>query len=500
MHWLDMGRDSGAFCGLDPEAPDFERARPFDFLRNALALHKSGLIAGLIAAPLAVALFLVVAPLQYRAVARLAAPVADGANAGAALAGEARLIASREFGRHAIKALDLDGRPEFDPASMGAGPVGAALVFLGLAPDPARISRDERILRAYEDRLSVSASASGLDIGFRSRDRTFAAAAANRIAALYLDLRGKTPESGDPDAPTVLAAVISPAARPVRPLLPAHRLVIEIAAGAAALAVFVFGAMRRPPRRRPEAEAPMEPPRAIGDSPVFARIGDPRRPLSQAGQNAAAKRYADEDADLLDKVAARILAGRRDGGALRIVGAGLAPGAAAPALMLTLARRLGNEGRSILVRLDDSDGATDALAFSGAPGVRDLIEASASFAEAIRRDPRSRLHVIPAGPRRAPDELPLEPGAIAANELGGVLDALARTYDFIWLLTPALGADDLARGLAAEADFVVLAAPPRPQGGAIARAEAELRAAGARDILVIGAALPPARSFGQDAA
>jgi len=155
---------------------------------------------------------------------------------------------------------------------------------------------------------------------------------------------------------------------------------------------------------------------------------------------------------------------------------------------------------AILVRLDDCDGATDALAFSGAPGVRDLIEASASFAEAIRRDPRSRLHVIPAGPRRAPDELPLEPAPIEVHELGGVLDALARTYDFSWLLAPALDADDLARGLAAEADFVVLAAPPRPQGGAIARAEAELREAGARDILVIGAALPPARSLGQDAA
>jgi Mrp family chromosome partitioning ATPase len=244
----------------------------------------------------------------------------------------------------------------------------------------------------------------------------------------------------------------------------------------------------------------MEPPRAVGDAPVFVRLGDPRRPLSQAGLNAASKRYADEDADLLDKVAARIVAGRREGGALRIVGAGLAPGAAASALMLTLARRLGNEGRSILVRLDDSDGGADALAFSGEPGVRDLIKASASFAEAIRRDPRSRLHVIPAGPRGSPDDIPPDVGPIEAGELGGVLDALARTYDFIWLLAPALDAGDMAQSLAAQADFFVLAAPPRPPGGAIARAEAELRASGARDILVIGAPLPAARSLGQDAA
>ena len=112
--------------------------------------------------------------------------------------------------------------------------------------------------------------------------------------------------------------------------------------------------------------------------------------------------------------------------------------------MLTLARRLGNEGRSILVRLDDADGGADALALGGEPGVRDLIAASASFSEAIRRDPRSRLHVIPAGPRAASDEVPAEPGPIEAAELSGVLDALARTYDFIWLLAPALDASDMA--------------------------------------------------------
>jgi Mrp family chromosome partitioning ATPase len=168
--------------------------------------------------------------------------------------------------------------------------------------------------------------------------------------------------------------------------------------------------------------------------------------------------------------------------------------------MLALARRLGGEGRSILLRLDDADGGAEALALRGEPGVRDLINATASFAEAIRRDPRSRLHVIPAGPRAASDETAPEPEPIDAGELGGVLDALARTYDFIWLLAPALDAGDMARTLAAEADFFVLAAPPKPQGGAIARAQGELRESGARNILVIGAPIPAGRRLGQDAA
>ncbi len=488
MHWLDLG--------LDPEAPDPERSRPLDLLRDALAAHKTGLIAAALAAPLAVALFLVAAPPQYRAVARLAAPVAGGANAGAALAGEARLIGSRAFARRAVQELGLQGRSEFDPLAEGSGPIGAALVFLGLRPDPARFSRDERILEAFEDRLGVSASASSLDVAFRSRDRAFAAAAANRIAALYVEMRSAAPAAGAGDAPAT--AVISPAARPARPLLPAPRLMFTVAS-AAGLAALAFCALRRrSSRRRVEAEAPMEPPRALGDAPVFVRLGEPRRQSLQAGQSGA-KRYADEDADPLDEIVARIRAGRGEGGALRIVGAGLTRGAAAAALMLNLARRLGNEGRSILIRLDDADGA-DALALSGEPGVRDLIAATASFAEAIRRDPRSRLHVIPAGPRASSDDMPREAGPIDAAKLGGVLDALARTYDFIGLLAPPLDAGDMAHSLAAQADFFALAAPPRPQAGAIARAEAELREAGAREVLVIGAPLPAPGRLGLDAA
>ncbi len=490
MHWLDMD------AGLGAEAADPERSRPFDVLCKGLARHKTGLVAAALAALLSVALFLVAAPLQYRAVARLAIPVSEGDNAGAALAGEAQLIASREFGRRAMKELGAEARPEF--VADGLSPIGGALVFLGLAPDPSRVSRDERILKSYEDRLSVSGAQGGLDIGFRSGDRAFAAAAANRIAALYLDLRGKVPD-GAADAPSFAPALLSPALKPTRPLLPSRRIILSIAGGAA-LAALAFSILRRRPARRLEAEAPMEPPRAVGDAPVFVRLGEPKRALSQAGQNAAAKRTAEDDADRLDRVAARIVAARREGGALRIVGAGLSPGGEASGLMLTLARRLGNEGRSILVRLDDADGGADALALGGEPGVRDLIAASASFSEAIRRDPRSRLHVIPAGPRAASDQVPAEPGPIEAAELAGVLDALARTYDFIWLLAPALDASDMARALAAEADFFVLAAPPRPQGGAIARAEAELRASGARDVLVIGAALPAPARLGLDAA
>lgn len=475
MHWLDMGTEAGP----GPDAPDPARSRPLARFRDAVWRHKTALIAAALAAPLAVALFFLAAPREFRAQALLAAPDA----------GAAQLIGSASFGRRAIKDLDLDARPEFDLGAKETSPIARALVFLGLAPDLARVSQDERVLKAFEERLGLSATGAGLAIAFRSQDPAFAAAAANCIAALYLDMRGQPGAAGG-DA--VAARMISPAVLPTRPLPPAGRLLFAIGAGAAAVAALASGALRRPARAR--EEPPMEPPRAVGEAPALVRLRDPARPLSEAGRSAAAQRHADEAADLLDGIVARITAARGDGRALRIVGAGLCEGVAASAPMLTLARTLGAEGRSILLWLDDPP------ALRGSPGVRDLIDATASFDEAIRRDPRSRLHLINAGPRASSDETAAEPPPIEADELGGVLDALARTYDFIWLLAPALDAGDLAQALAAEADFFVLAAPPTPQGGAIARAETLLRASGAGEILIIGAAAPAARGLGRDAA
>jgi Mrp family chromosome partitioning ATPase len=481
MHWLDPG--------LDLEAPDSGRGRPIDHFRNAAAFRRA-LVAAVLAAPLAVLLFLMLAPLEYRAAARIAfePPAAASAADAFPLWPEVRLIGSRDLGRRAVAALRLDARPEFDDSADGVGPLGGARAFLGLAPVPARAGRNERILRAYENRLSVSTPATGarLEIAFRSRNRAFAAAAANKIAALYLEMRGEADGPG--------AFMIAPAVKPARPILPRSGALLAIAASASFLAALAFGAFGRTSRRGSDepAEEPMAPPRAVGESPVFVRLRDIRRPVPQAGQTAASRRAADDDADALDEVAARILSARRDGRPLRIVGAGLSQGGAASALMLTLARRLGDDGRSILMNLDEAEGqGAEAHAPGGAAGLRDLLAATASFGEAIRRDPCSRLHVISAGRDNGPIEL---------SGMGAILDALAGAYDFIWLAAPALDADDTARTLAAGADFFVLAAPARPRGGAIAMAEAELRACGARDILVIGAPAPAQGRFGQDAA
>lgn len=94
-----------------------------------------------------------------------------------------------------------------------------------------------------------------------------------------------------------------------------------------------------------------------------------------------------------------------------------------------LARRLSDDRRVVLVAL--APGATadgDGLS-GGGPGLGELVRGTAGFGAAIRRDPGSWAHVIPAGATPADDP-------DTAADLSGVLDALRRTYDVVVASAP----------------------------------------------------------------
>ncbi|MGH6863521.1 MAG: Wzz/FepE/Etk N-terminal domain-containing protein, partial [Methylocella sp.] len=142
----------------------------------------------------------------------------DGAGGGAA-ASQARLIASRDLARRAIKELGIADNPEFDPVTRGLGPGFRALIFLGILRDPARKSPEDRVLEAYSDRLRVSGpDKRGLvTIAFQSEDRELAANAANRIAELYLEMRAGAKHAAD--LPRKLdARIVTRAVAPQHPL------------------------------------------------------------------------------------------------------------------------------------------------------------------------------------------------------------------------------------------------------------------------------------------
>ena len=432
-----------------------------------------------------------------------------GASGGAVpAAGQAQLIASRDLARRAIKDLHIEDNPEFDPVAQNPGPVSRALIFLGMLRDPARKSSEDRILEAYLDRLQVSAPGSGslVTIKFQSQDRELAAKAANRVAELYLNMRADAnvlPRNGG-------ARIVSRAITPTQPLYPKKALLLL---SGAAMLVMAFGALVSIAvphgRMSGRPEEPVEQPRALGQLRVFARLRDPAKPYLRPGGESALQRAEtgqedDGNGQATAKIMARILSVPFDGpGArgTRIVATSLGSAVAVSGIMRDFARDLAREGRSIVIGLDESslyyfgrlaDGAPQGGDFgtSEEPGLYDLLNGTASFAEVIRRDPASRLHILRVGRDAEPN----------IHEFAHVLDALAETYDFLLMIAPPLDQNSVADTLAAKADFAVLAMPAGPHGGSVFEAEARLIEAGAREVLLIGLPAESPQSFGRDAA
>jgi uncharacterized protein involved in exopolysaccharide biosynthesis/Mrp family chromosome partitioning ATPase len=105
-----------------------------------------------------------------------------------AVASQIQLLTSRDLERRAIKALKLEGNPEFDPLANGMGALKRVLVLLGVMRDPTLMAPEDRILDIFSQRLSVYSPTKTrvLTIDFQSRDPDLAARAANTIAELYL--------------------------------------------------------------------------------------------------------------------------------------------------------------------------------------------------------------------------------------------------------------------------------------------------------------------------
>ncbi len=145
---------------------------------------------------------------------------------------------------------------------------------------------------------------------------------------------------------------------------------------------------------------------------------------------------------------------------------------------LKLARAMSRQGRAILVQIDDSDvylrdaleQAAGANATDVQPGLAQLLDGEASFAEAIYRDASTRLHIVQSGG-------PVEP---ESDDLQIILDALQATYDFVLV---AGGSDAAATHLPAEADLTVIFAEERRGRDFL---HDDFAAAGAREIVLAG--------------
>jgi polysaccharide biosynthesis transport protein len=286
------------------------------------------------------------------------------------------------------------------------------------------------------------------------------------------------------------AAIEEPAATPARDeesfFGRIRQAVAEFAAPAAPLAEDEPSAPA-PAEPRAEAKAPAKFGDKLADKPADmpAEKGSapaeddslflewPPQPVSQPSEGARAATARRASPALVE----RIVAARSGGGAKVLVVSDAA--SMASCASLALSRALSREGRAILVQIDSADKAlaqalerADGAEAYGEPqpGLAQLLQGEASFAEAIYRDGASRLHIIQSG-GAFDDDL---------GDLDLILDALQSTYDFVLV---ASGENGEAARLCADADLTLIFAD---DGRARDFLHDDFAALGARAIVLAG--------------
>jgi succinoglycan biosynthesis transport protein ExoP len=104
-----------------------------------------------------------------------------------AITSQIQVALSRDLAHEVIKKEKLDENSEFD----GGGVMSSLLGLVGLGRDPGSLSKDERTLQAYYERLSVYAIEKSrvIAIDFDSANPELAARVANTVAETYLSLQ-----------------------------------------------------------------------------------------------------------------------------------------------------------------------------------------------------------------------------------------------------------------------------------------------------------------------
>ena len=109
----------------------------------------------------------------------------------AALTSQVQLILSRELALNVINKLKLNELPEFDPVVSGIPPWKYALIMVGAARNPMRMTAEERVLEAYYERLTAFPldRSRVITVEFESSDPKLAARVVNAVIDGYLELQ-----------------------------------------------------------------------------------------------------------------------------------------------------------------------------------------------------------------------------------------------------------------------------------------------------------------------
>lgn len=106
-----------------------------------------------------------------------------------AVLSQVQVLMSRDIERSVATQLELGRRAEFDPVLRGFNPVKQALILVGLAEDPLRMTSEERVMRSYFEKLTAYQVDKSriIAVQFESHDPHLATEAANAVADRFLE-------------------------------------------------------------------------------------------------------------------------------------------------------------------------------------------------------------------------------------------------------------------------------------------------------------------------
>jgi uncharacterized protein involved in exopolysaccharide biosynthesis/Mrp family chromosome partitioning ATPase len=329
----------------------------------------------------------------------------------------------------------------------------AAKISRSLESD-ARIAsgRVDGLIASLEQLKKQATSTNGQDVQLRALERE--AKAQRDLLETYLGKyrEASTRESID-TAPTE-GRIISRAIVSNMPAYPKKLPIVLIATIATLLlssGVVVTGELLRQTAPRAVAvlmPAPVQTQAAVRHEPVVEPVVEPMMvepvPLQpEMAVDADVSEFA-EIGHLADRLRAAGAAAKK------VTVLGTASGEAITLSTLTLARHLARDARVVVVDLAASSPTIAAVSVdASAPGLAELMQGEASFAQIITRDKLSRLHLVMAGRPGFDRSLLQSPRVTLA------IDALLRAYDHV-LLDAGSASDLPAELLTAHARAVVV--------------------------------------------
>ena len=399
---------------------------------------------------------------------RAAAASLNSREAFAGAAGHAQLLLSRDLARRVIKELAIDETPEFNPGAQGLGLASRTLVLLGMKRDPARQSPGDWVLETFQERLRITGPDPGglVSIGVQSENPELAANVANRLAELYTQMRADVQKAPPRQA---LARIIAFAATPRAPVRNNGAMLLRGAAVAAAFGACAALILRRLPMRK-RFDEPVAQPYPLAGRRTIARVRLRQRlspPLAVppdlppcAAAATGGEDRPEGDLRLVVHALTRITAQRayaRRG--IRVLVAEPMPGDAGLCWLSGLARKLAQEGQTIVVFPEGVSfenfgppGAAPGFEAGTSKGARpgDLVTGAVSFTDIIRRDPASRLHLLQIA----------QSGEAEPQDLEVIIDALAATYDYVVVtLAPDIAESPIGKMLIQTSDFALIRGP-----------------------------------------